>query len=128
MLYRAFGPNAQVRHKMFKCFLACQDPALPIPARKEQPLHKVEPLIAQVNLAGAQAWQLGRDLGGDEQSIGFQGNHPDKLRVTYKKEGDGFQGDAIGEDGYTHGVYMRNLILNSVGKRGSLANTINKSM
>ena len=32
---------------------------------------------------------LGRDLSCDEQTIGFQGNHKDKQRITYKKEGDG---------------------------------------
>ena len=35
------------------------------------------------------AWQLGRDISGDEQTIGFQGRHADKLRITYKAEGMG---------------------------------------
>jgi len=29
---------------------------------------------------------LGRNLSCDEQTIGFQGNHRDKQRITYKKK------------------------------------------
>ena len=47
------------------------------------------------------AWRLGHDISGDEQTIGFQGCHADKLRITYKAEGDGFQCDAICDAGYT---------------------------
>ena len=39
------------------------------------------------------AWRLGRDISGDEQMIGVQGRHADKLCITYKVEGDGFQCD-----------------------------------
>ena len=35
--------------------------------------------------------RLGRDISGDEPTIGFQGRHADMLRITYKAEGDGFQ-------------------------------------
>ena len=53
-------------------------------------------------------WQLGRDISGDEQTIGFQGHHTDKRRITYKNEGDGFQADALCEAGYTWTFYFRN--------------------
>ena len=33
--------------------------------------------------------------GEDEQTLGFQGQHADKLRITHKGEGDGFQCDAL---------------------------------
>ena len=38
----------------------------------------------------------------------FKRHHRDKLRITYKSEGDGFQGDALCDDGYFYQVYMRN--------------------
>ena len=34
--------------------------------------------------------------------------HKDKFRITYKSEGDGFQADALCDDGYCYQVYMRN--------------------
>jgi hypothetical protein len=44
----------------------------------------------------------------DEQMIGFQGRHVDKLRISYKNEGDGFQCDALCDEGYTYSFYFRN--------------------
>ena len=38
----------------------------------------------------------------------FKGKHKDKRRRTYKAEGDGFQADALCDDGYCYQVYMRN--------------------
>ena len=49
-----------------------------------------------------------RDLGGDEETLGFKGKHIDKLRITYKAEGDVLQCDAICDDGYTFTFYFRN--------------------
>ena len=38
----------------------------------------------------------------------FQGQHKDKQRVTYKAEGDGFQDDALCDEGFQYQVHMRN--------------------
>ena len=38
----------------------------------------------------------------------FKGRHRDKRRITYKAENDGFQADALCDDGYTYQVYLRN--------------------
>ena len=40
--------------------------------------------------------------------MGCKGRHPDILRIIYKKEGDGFQCDALGSDGYTYTFFFRN--------------------
>ena len=50
---------------------------------------------------------IGRNLSIDEQTIGFQGHHRDKQRITYKKEGDGFLADALCSDGYTFAFHFR---------------------
>ena len=38
----------------------------------------------------------------------FKGPHRDKLRITYKAEGNDFQADDLCDDGYCYQVYMRN--------------------
>ena len=38
----------------------------------------------------------------------FQGKHVDKRRITYKNEGDGFQADALCQDGLRYQIFMRN--------------------
>ena len=42
-----------------------------------------------------------------EHTTGFQGRRPSKLRITYKKEVDGFQCDALCNDEYTFIFYFR---------------------
>ena len=44
----------------------------------------------------------------DKQTIGFKGRHKDILCISYKREGDGFQCDAICDDGFTYQFYFRN--------------------
>lgn len=53
------------------------------------------------------AYEMGHQLAGDEQTCGFQGRSVFKLRITYKREGDGFQCDALCLDGYTYCFYFR---------------------
>ena len=40
--------------------------------------------------------------------IRFQGKHVDKRQITYKNEGDGFQANALRQDGFTYKIFMRN--------------------
>jgi hypothetical protein len=57
----------------------------------------------------------------DEQMIGFQGKHKDKKRITYKAEGDGFQNDALCQDGYTYQFYFRNKLEPTYWKKKGLS-------
>ena len=78
------------------------------PSRKEKPNWKIEPLLEYTNEVSKVAWELGIHITCDKQTIGFQGKHKDKKKIAYKREGDGFQCDAVGEDGYTYSFYFRN--------------------
>ena len=107
-MHRSFGPNAERRHKYFKDFHALQDPRIFPPERKKQPNWKVRPLLQWMNVIMPIAWLLGYAFSIDEMTMGFKGNHQDKRRITYKVEGDGFQADALCQDGYTYKVHLRN--------------------
>ena len=106
---RSLGPNATRRHKHFRRFFACQNPvAFPKP-KKTHPLWKIDEFLCHVLAVSMLAWTCGDMISVDEQTIGFQGRHGDKLRITYKAEGDGFQCDALCSDGYTYCFYFRNV-------------------
>jgi Transposase IS4 len=107
-VFRSFGSNAARRHKHFKAFFSIQDPRIISPDRSLKPNWKIEPLLKLIKMSSHEAWDLGEVFSIDEQTIGFQGHHKDKLRITYKAEGDGFQCDALCEGGFTFAFYFRN--------------------
>ena len=110
MVHKAFGScawKAERRHRHFKCFFSSVDPTVPIPSRNTHPNHKVSPLLKHMMKVSKEAVFLGQHLSCDEQTIGFQGHHKDKQRITYKKEGDGFLADCICSDGYTYTFFFR---------------------
>jgi hypothetical protein len=109
LCYRVFGLNASKRHKEFKAFFTIQDPRKIVPSKKTHPNFKVDPFLRSIQAESMQAFDLGKYISIDEQTIGFKGNHADKLRISYKKEGDGFQCDAICCDGFTYSFFMRNM-------------------
>ena len=90
----------------FKAFMTCQDPRKPVPPRRSSPLHKVLSLIKWIRRVGPLSWSCGLHIGLDEQTVGFKGRHEDKLRITFKKAGDGFQCDALCDDGFTYLVFF----------------------
>ena len=102
------GPNATRRFKMFRAFFSCQDPRAFPPSKKTNPLFKVSPVVKWINEVGRLSVDLGKSISIDEQTVGFQGRHGDKLRISYKAEGDGFQCDVICQEGFTYSVYFRN--------------------
>ena len=95
------------RHRHFKRFFASVNPIQNVPPRDAHPNWKVHPLLKHMPKISKEAVFLGRDLSCDEQTIGFQGNHKDKQRITYKKEGGGFLADCICSDGYTYAFHSR---------------------
>ena len=103
-----FGTNPVRRLRQFRGFFTCQDPMKPAPPRTRSPLFKVLPMITWIRKLGPICWECGINIGVDEQTMGFQGHHVDKLRTSYKKEGDGFQCDALCDEGFTYSVYFRN--------------------
>ena len=108
LCFCVFGSNAVHHHHHFKAFFCIQDLTKKVSCCKEHPTFKVAPFLHHVQEVSMLAWCLGHDISGDEQTIGFQGKHTDKLHITYKAEGDGFQCDALCESGFTWTLYFHN--------------------
>jgi hypothetical protein len=96
------------RLKIFRAYFGMQDPDKPVPERKSSPLFKVLPIIKLIRKISPLAWDCGKNVAVDEQTISMTGHHADKMRITYKRAGDGFQCDAICDDGFTFSIYFRN--------------------
>jgi len=96
------------RWKHFWRFLALYDfRATPKQEAEKNPLWKVQSLLHELNNQAQKMWTTGRCVSIDEQTLGFKGKHGMKLRISYKREGDGFQCDAICESGYTFAFWFR---------------------
>ena len=107
-IYRSFVPTAEMRHKEFKAFLAYQDPAIDPPSKLQYPNWKLRTLLVWMNFIFPQIWNLGQEFSIYGMTIGFQGKHGGKIRITYKRAGDGFQCDTLCENGFTYQFYFRN--------------------
>jgi hypothetical protein len=106
---RVFGGSKGLRrHKMFKALFCLTDPKNEVPKRSDDPNYNIGRLMRHMQLVSQEAWDPGPDLAIDEQTIGFQGRHADKRRITYKAEDDGFRCDALCNEGYTFSFYFRN--------------------
>jgi hypothetical protein len=107
-VYQSFGPNVERRNKHFGSFFSCQNPTIDPPGRSKFLTWKIRALLMWMNWVFMLAWQLATCISCDEQTIGFQGNHKDKRWIMYKAEGDGFQCDALCQDGFTYRFYFWN--------------------
>jgi hypothetical protein len=109
-VYNVFGINDSQgkRHKEFKSMLTVQDPRIYTPPREDFPNWKIHPLLQWMNYIGPFAWMLGAYFSIDEMTLRFKGQHKDKRQITYKAEGDGFQCDALCQEGYCYQHYFRN--------------------
>ena len=97
------------RWKHFRRFLCFYDPRIAMTKQSAEadPLWKVRLLLKQLNKQSMAMWIPGKHVSVDEQTIAFKGRSSMKLRISYKKEGDGFQCDAICDRGYTFAFYFR---------------------
>ena len=68
---------------------------------------KAQSLVDELNYRAIKHWVPGKWVAIDEQTIGFKGRSGMKLRISYKREGDGFQCDAICDEGYTYSFFFR---------------------
>ena len=105
---RNLGPNATRRHKHFRHFFCIHNPTTIKPDRTKRPNYKLEEFFQHIQTISQEAWICGIDISVDEQTLKFQGRHIHKLRISYKREGDGFQCDTLCSDGYTFDFFFRN--------------------
>ncbi len=97
------------RWKHFQHFM-CMFDFVREDAKKEtakNPLWKVQRFLDKLNDNAAKMWIPGKRLSIDEQTLGFQGRSGIKLLISYKNEGDGFQCDAVCDNGYTFSFFFR---------------------
>ena len=95
------------RWKHFRRFLCFYDFRKdPKTEAAKNPLWKVQPLLDELNEQARKMWITGRWVSIDEQTLGFKGKHSMKLRISYKREGDGFQCDAVCNNGYTFSFWF----------------------
>ena len=92
------------RHNHFRHFFATQYPLIIPPPNSSN--WKIKEFLKWIKRVSKKARILAKRISVDEQTTGFQGRHSSKLRITYKKEGDGFQYDALCDDGYTFTFYF----------------------
>jgi len=100
--------KASRRWKHFCRYFMMQDyRENPWEQQRKNPLWKVQCLINELNKQAKDMWVPGIFVAIKEQTIGFQGQSGMKLRISYKREGDGFQCDAVCNSGYTFLFYFR---------------------
>jgi len=108
-IHGVFGRRAFERYREFKDFFVAVDSIKPTPPRASHLNWKISSFFRHAIRISKDCYIIaGVDVSIDEQTIGCKGRHPDILRINYKREGDGFQCDAICSDGYTYSFYFRN--------------------
>ena len=74
--------------------------------QKRDPLWKVASILDELQKNAQHCWVTGQFVAIDEQTIGFKRKHGLALHILYKREGDGYQCDALCADGYTFSFYF----------------------
>ncbi len=88
------------RWKQFRAFLCLYDFRLNVTKETvKNPLLKVKSLLDELNHNAKKCWRTGKIVLIDKETLGFQGKCGMKLRISYKAEGDGFQCDAVCDNG-----------------------------
>lgn len=102
---RAFDQNAWKHNKEFKTLFTVQDPHKVVLLATKHPNFKVDPFLHLIPVVSMESFNLGEFVSIDEQTIAFKGRHIDKLRIGYKKEGDGLQSNSICCDWYPYSFF-----------------------
>lgn len=101
-------PRGAKRLAEFRRFFCMYDPRIsPQSEIAKRTLFKVRFMLDHLQESFKKWWMTGRDISIDEQTLGFQGRHGSKLRITFKRVGDGFMCDALCDQGYTYAFYFR---------------------
>ena len=84
------------RWKHFRRFMCVYDFRVNANTKKEKnPLWKVQSLLTELNHQAKKMWLTGKWVSIDEQTLGFKGKSAIKICISYKREGNGFQCDAV---------------------------------
>ncbi len=75
-------------------------------AAAKDSLWKVCLVLHHLNKQARLMWVTGKYVSVDEQTIAFKGNLSMKLHISYKKEGDGFQCDAVCDRKYAFAFFF----------------------
>ena len=108
MCNKIFGISGVTRHKEFKTFFLCVSSLLPTPPYTSHPNWRLDPLLKHMMWVAENGTNIGQSISVDEMYIGFQGQHKDKQRVSYKIFGDSFLVGALCAEGCTYSLYFRN--------------------
>ncbi len=79
----------------------------PKKSQQANPLWKVQSLLNKLNKQASCIWLPGKFLAVTEQMIGYQGSLGLKIRISYKRKGNGFQWNAICNCGYTFSFWFQ---------------------
>ena len=101
------GSRWSPQPKMFLSFFATRCLIKPSPIQSSRPNWKIDQFLAWIKYISKKACKIGKIISVDEQTCGFKGWNASKLRITYNKEGNGFQCNALCDDGYTFTFYFR---------------------
>ena len=73
---------------------------------EKDPLWKVATIMDELQKNSQRCWLPGKWLAIDKETIGFKDAHGLALCISYKREGNGYQCDAVCENGYTFLFYF----------------------
>jgi hypothetical protein len=84
MCYYVFGRDASCCHKMLKNMFT-QNPLKHTPAENLTRASMLTPFLLWIQVVSMEAFQIGKFISIDEQTMGIKGMHVDKLWICYKK-------------------------------------------
>ena len=108
LIYNSFWPNSKRHYTHFKSLFSFQKNVIEPSPRTQLPDWKVWPLLMLVKFIFPLIWMLGVAFYIDESTMWFKGCNADKMNITYKAEGDGFQADTICQKLYIYQIFMPN--------------------